>query len=196
MRFLSIFLIFALMIQTVSANEGTIQGLKALYDDFQYSATVEWDQKDMEFQKKIESRFKRGLEELIKQGLTNQELIDFAASQFKNKKNKSDFTNLMQSLQVSALGQKEMSIMVNTIIKNEYNTGANFIGDLPLAGKIAYFFVLTAISSAMIYAMIYGSFSGVSDGSDGQVCTEVYVCDTYYDELGSHESCSYQCAFN
>lgn len=195
MRFLSIFLIYIFMIQTVSANEGTIQGLKILYDDLQYSATVEWDQKDIEFKKEIENRFKIGLEKLTKQGLTNQEIIAFAASQFKNEKNKSDFTHLIQSLQVSTLGQEEVSRMVNTIINNECQAGANWIGDLPLAGKIAYFIAVTAISSAIVYGMIYGSFAGISDGSNGQVCTEVYVCDTYYDEMGSYESCGYQCAF-
>lgn len=193
MRFLVIVLNFFLLIQTVSANEGTTQGLKALYDELQYSVTVEWDQKDTEFQKKIESRFKSGLEELKKQGLTNQEFIAFTASQFKDKKAQTDFTNLMQSLQVSALTEKEMNVMVNNVLRNQYQTGANWFGELPLAAKIGYIFMLTVISSALVYGMIYGSFNGISDGSGGQVCTEVYTCDTYYTEYGSYEACDYQC---
>lgn len=193
MRFLCIILNIFLMIQVASANDGRTQSLKAIYDDLQYSLTVEWDQKDVEFQKKAEDRFKKGLEELNKQGLTNKELIDFAASQFKNTKNQADFLSLMQSLQVTTLSQKEMSSMVNAIISKEYNSGANFIGDFSLAGKIAYFTGLAVISTGLIFAMIYGSFEGISDNSSEYSCSEVYVCDTYYDEFGAYESCGYQC---
>lgn len=180
MRFLSLVLSFLVTVQTVSANEGSTQGLKALYDDLQYSLTVEWDQKDVNIKKKIEARFTTGLEELKKQGLTNQELLDFTVSQFKNKKAQSDFVNLINSLKVTALEKKEVLLMVETILQKEYQSGANWIGDLPLAAKIAYFTFITAISAGLIYAMINGQFVGIVDATDqgyGSTCTEVYVCE-------------------
>lgn len=181
MRFLSLVFSFLIMIQTASANEGSIQGLKALYDDLQYSLTVEWDQKDVIAHKKIEDRFSKGLEELKKQGLTNQELLDFTVSQFKNKKAQSDFIKLMNSLQVTALDKEEVILMVEPILKKEYDSGANWISDLPLAGKIAYFTFMTAFAATFVYFMINGSFEGISDGTEGYgnnpLCTEVYVCE-------------------
>ena len=204
MRMFFFILAMSLVVSPVSASETTRQGLKALYDEYHYSLTVEWDQKDKAFAKAVDEKFKTGLEELQKQGLTNEELIEFASTQFKDKKTQADFDNLMMLTKLNLLKPLEVNKMVNDLIRKSYQQGANWNADVAIK-------IIGGVAGALFLALITwiivdcaknpkkcegSGGSSVNDDNDDwsdDWCTETYVCDYYYDEDGEWSDCYYEC---
>lgn len=64
---------------TASASTGAVNGLNQLLNEYQYSLTVEWDQKDLEVRKEITATFAKGVKELMsKNSLSREELLSVA----------------------------------------------------------------------------------------------------------------------
>jgi hypothetical protein len=218
MRVLSLLLVTMFIVQPVTASETTRQGLKTIYDEFHYAIAVEWDQKDKSVAKKAEQNFQEGLEELRKQGLTNEELVEFASSQFKDEKVKTDFNSLMLQMKISNMSPKEVNKMVNDIVKESYQRGASWNGDVgQIVGYVFIGLILAGMISIIVYCTVNngencpgsggGGGGSSSDDSDDDWdtgddwdddwsddwCTDTYVCDYYYDEYGEWSDCYYEC---
>lgn len=69
---LSFLLLLSLPQMIFASNPGT---LKDLLDDYNYSMTVEWDQKDISFEKQKQKEFEEGINGLISAGLTKEEVL-------------------------------------------------------------------------------------------------------------------------
>jgi hypothetical protein len=113
----------------VSAAPEARGSLKALFDEINYSLSVEWDQKDQTFYKLKMSQFDAGLETLRAQGLSNQELLSFAREQIKNGKTQNEYDSLVLMLNADTLSVAQANKMVSDLIRKNYNQGASWSGD-------------------------------------------------------------------
>lgn len=90
-------ILFALLsISIFSAQASTqVEGLKTVMDELSYSLTVDWNQQDLAARDNILSNFHIKITELKRNGLTDEDVIDFAHSTIKDKA-------LLGSLQLTA----------------------------------------------------------------------------------------------
>jgi hypothetical protein len=128
-QFVTIVLCLTFFTHPVSAAPEARGSLKALFDELNYSLSVEWDQKDQAFYKMKTAQFEAGLETLRAQGLTNEELLEFARTQIKNGKVQSEYDALMLMLKADSLKPDEANKMVSDLIRKNYNQGASWSGD-------------------------------------------------------------------
>ena len=129
LKLITLFLCLAFLSHPVSAAPEARQSLKLLFDELNYSLSVEWDQKDQTFYKEKTGNFEKGLEELRKQGLSNEELLTFARTQIKNGQTQGEFDSLMLMLKADSLNPSEANKMVNDLVRKNYSQGANWSGD-------------------------------------------------------------------
>ena len=85
MRLISALLCFCLTFNVMAAS-GTVQELERALDEYQYSLTVEWDQKDAAFMTEKTEAFYQTLAVLMQKGLTEKEIMDLVAKKSKNPK--------------------------------------------------------------------------------------------------------------
>jgi hypothetical protein len=138
-RKLSFLLLLILVPQMLFASSS--ESLKNIMDDYNYSMTVEWDQRDMAFanQKRIE--FVTQLNSLVASGLTKDDIVAATGLNL----------DVIQH-EIEILNLRNTEDLVQFLIQHkEFKTGANWVGDVVLA---TVFFTPIIV---MIGMMIYGS---------------------------------------
>ena len=168
--------IMLLSMFTVQADVAAQGGLKTIFDELNYSLTVEWDQKDQEFYQAQVTKFQAELKKLQEQGLTNEELIDFSLKNVKNQKFADDLKGLMGVVKANKLGQAEARKLVLDTVGKTYTSGASWTGDAGVIAVVALLLALVivaAVASPVVYSPGYGP-----------VCYDEYVCFDYYDSWG------------
>jgi hypothetical protein len=142
-KIVSSFMIFALL--TVQACAFSNDGLKPAIDELKYSLTVEWDQHDQTFYNTQMNKFKQTLKKLKAEGLTDQEVQDFAYSQIKDQKLANEIRVAMETISNSKMPLDEAKDLLNTILERSYNEGASWNGrglaGFALVGILAFTFL-------------------------------------------------------
>lgn len=167
MRIVSLFVAFCFSLN-VMASTGTIQQLESSLNDYQYSLSVEWDQKDQKFYDAKTQQFYASIEKLIKEdGLSKEQLLGFVELKVKNQ----DFVNalkLKMSLLSNGASAEELSKMVAETSKEMYAKGASWNGEI----------IMPVIAVLVIVAIV--GYSYYWESKHECVRTEsVYRCDTY-----------------
>lgn len=155
-KILTVFLIFAFVGQVSASPEKN--ALKNLFDEYNYSLTVEWDQKDKEFYRRETSLLIERIKELQNQGLTNSELINQAVLSINDEKVSNEIKSLIGLLDSNKLSFEETTSLIKKAMNNSQQSGASWNEDT--AAKIWVSFLIVAISTAIILTIIN------SDGSD------------------------------
>lgn len=119
-------LLMVLSIFTTQAMASSNTGLKAAFEELNYSLTVEWDQKDESFYNEQMSIFASKVDELKSEGLSQSDLINFAKSELKNAKSSFDLESALKVIQVNKLTASEANTYVLEAMKGSYSTGANW----------------------------------------------------------------------
>lgn len=167
MRFMFLIVAFCFSFN-VMASTGTIQELESALNSYQYSLSVEWDQKDQKFYDSKTQEFFSKIEKLIKDNkLTQEELVAFASERVK-KPELVEALKLRTSLLDQNASAEELTKMILESSNEMYSKGASWNGDVivPYIGVI----ILVAI---LAYAKWY---------DDHHQCVKsetVYVCETY-----------------
>ena len=183
-------LMMVVSIFTVSAHATTQNGLKAAFDELNYSLTVEWDQKDKDFYSKEMKKFTETLRGLQSKGLTNAQLVEFVKSEVKNEKVSRDLETAFNMIAINKMSSEEASKYMVETMKKSYSAGASWNGEVFIYLAVGLLIVAAAIA-------LGGASSGSSNGGD-YYCNEVYVCDTecYYDYYWGYtcnDYCGYEC---
>lgn len=169
-KLITLFLAFSLF----SAHAGTTsqQGLKAAFDELNYSLTVEWDQKDKEFYVEQMKKFHRTLDELQAKGMTTAQLIEFAKSEVKNERVAKDLETAFNMISINKMSSAEANKYIIETLKRSYNSGASWGGEVV---------VLVAVAALIIVAAIAVANAPAGGFSNGGVCfyEDYYFCDTY-----------------
>lgn len=184
-----------LAIFTVSAHANTQNGLKAAFDEMNYTLTVEWDQKDQTVYQNQLKKFTATVRELQKQGLTNQQMVDFAKSQVKDAKVAKDLETAFSMITINKMSSEEASKYMMESMKRSYSAGASWNGDVLIYLAVGLLIVALAVGLAA------GGGNGGGHGG-GSTCYDdcyyydVYCYDSYYGYsyyCGQDYTCDYVC---
>jgi hypothetical protein len=167
MRIVSLLVAFCFSFN-VMASTGSIQELERVLDDYHYSLSVDWDQKDQKFYEKTTAEFFGKLEKLIKeQGLSKDQLIDLVEKKTNNK-SVVNALKMKMSLQEKASSAEELISIVKESSKDIYSQGASWNGQILINAS-----VVLLVAAAIGYAIWW-------DASHECVQYESqYVCNTY-----------------
>lgn len=176
---------------TVSAQASTQNGLKAAFDELNYALTVEWDQQNKDFYVNQMKIFKKKVDELQAQGLSNQELIEFAKKEVKNKKLASDLETAFSMISINKMNPESATEYIADIVKKGYSSGASWNSDAGVWIGVGLLLVVVGLAVAA------GGSGTVSGGS--YYCTDRYICDrvcywdSWYYETVCYNDCGWYC---
>lgn len=102
--------------------------LKQAFDEFHYALSVDWDQKDQAFFQAKSEDFNQSLTNLMKQGLTKEDLIGFAKSEIKDAKQADEIVARLNRLNVATMTEKDLSKTVLDMRSSLYSNGASWQG--------------------------------------------------------------------
>lgn len=170
-------LLLAFSIFSVHAQATTHEGLKAAYDELHFALEHDWDQQNNAFYETQMKKFTSELRKLQDQGLTSDQLMEFAKTEVKSAQMAKDFDTAFTMIKLNKMSATEANKYILDIMKKSYSRGASWNGEV---------FIYAAIG-ILIVALAVGLASGnVSSGSGGGYyggsnCyyDNVYVCDTY-----------------
>lgn len=162
MRLVSLFVAICFSLN-VMASTGTVQELEKMMDDYHYSMSVEWDQKDQAFFNAKTQEFFAGLENLIKtNGLTKEQLLSIVEKKVSDKAIV-DAIVLKMGLLSSTANAAELANLVKETAKDMYAKGASWNGSaivpvamgLLIAGVIGYAIYWSATHKCVAYEQRY-----------------------------------------
>lgn len=152
----------------VMASTGTVQELERYLDDYHYSLSVEWDQKDQAFYDIKTKEFFGKLEKLIKEDGLSQDQIMTLVEKKTNNKAVVDALKLKLSLLSPGSSAEEMAAMVKESTKDMYAQGASWNGS-----------VIIPVAVGLLVAAVVG-YAIWWDATHECVAYETqYVCNTY-----------------
>lgn len=173
-------MIFCLLV--VQANATTHNGLKAAFDDLNYALTVDWDQTDRAFYSSQMEKFSAQVKSLQEQGLTNQELMDFALTQVKDEKAAKDLQTAFTMITINKMSPKEAQRYVSDVMNKSYSRGASWGGEV----------IIGAVVLVLIIAVV-AIVAGKARVNENEGCYEVYTCEDYCTGNLCYEECGYEC---
>lgn len=144
--------------------------LKQALENFNYTVTVEWDQRDQAVYQAALAQLQREVAAIQRTGMTNAQVIDEISGLLGNER----LTNELQALRVRAeqgtLSEGQIYEEVGLAFGRALNRGANWSGEM-----------LTAFGVfALIFGGIFLLFSVVCGGSN----SETFSYDTWDNENG------------
>lgn len=167
MRFVSLLIAFCFSLN-VMASTGTVQELEKALDNYQYSLSVEWDQKDQNFYDAKTKEFFATLEKLVKEeGLSKDQILTVVESRSANK-NTVEALKLKFSLLNKNSSTEELSSIVRDSAKDLYSQGASWNGEVIIPVAVGLL-----VAAAVGYA-IWWSATHECVAYENQ-----YVCNTY-----------------
>lgn len=172
--------LFAFCIFTVQSFAVTNNGLKAAFDNLNYSLSVEWDQTDRGFYNSEMEKFAQALRTA---NVSNQELVEFTVSQVKDEKLANDLRTAFTMVQINKMDQKEAQKYVMDVMNKSYAQGASWNGGAVIGGAIVVVLIVAI-------ALLATGDARINDNKD---CYEVYTCDDYCTAGVCYEDCGYEC---
>lgn len=179
MRFLSLIVAICFSMN-VLASTGLNKALEEALDSYQYTMTVEWDQKDKDFYEKKTNEFYRELQNLMNQGLTKKDVMDLLNSKVKNK-TELDALRLKAELAFSkSANMDDLARLLSQDVAKMYSTGASWE---------AYYLISGAFVAGLVALLVYSIWFNAN-----HVCVEtatVTQCGWYSQYQGGPEF--YEC---
>ena len=187
--FISFLLIFSVF--TVHAQASTVEGLKKAFDELHFSLEHDWDQQDRSFYEAQMKKFNQELRNLQAQGLTSDQLLDFAKSQTKNPQMAKDLETAFTMIKINKMSSSEANRYVLDVMKKSYSRGASWTGEVFIYAAIGILIVALAIGIA---SGASGSSSSGGGYSSSCYYDDIYLCDTYcYDDYWYGYTCYDDC---
>ena len=183
-KFLAIVSLLCLIV--VQAHAVSNNGLKAAFDELNYSLSVEWDQKDQAFYDAKVAEFNSEIEALQKAGLSNQELVDYALSQVKDQKLANDLEKTFALVELNKMSPEQAKAHVKKLIDQSYNRGASWSGEVIHGGAILVIIILIVV--------VVAHNSNGDDIQEEEECKEWECCYGNNSGRGWGDNCCYPSA--
>ncbi len=190
MKILSAIIVFCFTMN-LYASTGALNELSAAMDEYQYSMTVDWDQKDQAFKNKQIEALSAKMGQLFKQGLTAQDVNVLVENRFKNSQ-----AAEAAKMKIAMMGNNITPANVVELLKTNsseiYSNGASW------NGNTQYFVwggvVVAIIAIAVAYSQWQNKNYTCTATAIADYCTDRYDCDNYgcsyeYTDCGSYERC-------
>lgn len=171
----------------VFASTGAMNDLSTAMDEYQYSMTVEWDQKDQTFKAKQLEALSGKMGELFKQGLTAQDVNVLINNRFKN----SQVAHAAKA-KLALMGNNLTPANVVDLLKDSssdiYSNGASWNGNAQLFvwGGV----IVAIIAIAVAYNQWQNKNYECVETAIADFCTDAYDCHGSSSE-NSSGSCYY-----
>lgn len=179
MKFVAILLSFLI---TFNVMAGPVQSLEIVMDDFHYSLTVEWDQKDQAFYDAKTEAFMGQMSKLIKENnVSKEEVLSLAQKKMNNSKAYEALKLKMTLLQTN-VSAEQLAEMLKDSAKDFYSAGASWNGEV-LTYAIVGLFVI-----AIGYTIWFHATHECVQWESVYSCSTYDVCvsETYDWETGSY----------
>lgn len=150
-KLITVLAIFSLI--TVSASVPQ-QNIKNAINDFNFSITVEWDQKDMIFYEAAVAKFQAELIALSKAGMNNKEIVESVLKNIQNKKVTDDLKNILTVIDVEKMSPIEAVEFARHHVQTSQIEGANFIGRRVSRKGLLIIAVVIALTTALIITAV------------------------------------------
>ena len=124
-KLIALFAVFSLV--TVSASV-PVSNLKQAVDDFNFAVTVEWDQQDTRFYNQAVDDFKRSVESLSEEGMTNDQIINGILLSVKNKKQAAELQRMVGLLRSEDMTKSEVADFIAQKVRLTQDEGASYQG--------------------------------------------------------------------
>lgn len=153
MKILSLLLMLTLTLNSFAAT-GSLSELERLIDDYHYTVSVEWDQKDQASYEELNLAFIKSAKQVLAQSsLTQEEILQLAERRLGGRK-ELEALKLKMNLRKAPTTDEETIALVQEISKDFYQKGASWNGDVVLpiaivAGVIAVFVALNYLMQSI-----------------------------------------------
>lgn len=184
MKILSLLLSLCISFNVLAAT-GTVSGLERAIDDFQYTMTVEWDQKDQKFHDAQTDLFLKKLSEIIKkEGLTKDQVIAMAEKRVQDKQ-AFEAMKLKMTLLNKNASAEELAVTLKETSKEFYSKGASWNGDAALIIPLALFAIVIG------YAVWWSATHECVAREDQWQCDTTEYCADYDTDWDGNSYCSW-----
>lgn len=174
MRLISLLVAFCFSLN-VMASTGTVQELERVMDDYHYSLSVEWDQKDHNFYDSKTKEFFSKIETLIKeQGLSQKQMMTLVEKKVNNQK-VIDALKLKLNLLGKGSSPEELAKMIKESTKDMYDQGASWNGSVVFPVVIGL-----VVAAAIGYSLWWSANHECVAYETQYVCNTYNNCNTYY----------------
>ena len=181
-------LLSLLLVLCFSTNvmAGSTIGLERAMDEYQFALTVEWDQKDQKFyQAKTDAFFAEMAKLIAKDGLSQEEILSVASKKMSNK-TQFEALKLKLSLVGKAPSSSELASVLQSSVKDMYQSGASWNGDavLPVLGGLL-------VAALIGYTIWFHATHECVAFDQRYECDSYTECDSFGDYCYTEESCGY-----
>lgn len=165
MRLISALLCFCLTFNVMAAS-GTVGELEKALDEYQYSLTVEWDQKDSAFMTAKTEAFYATLSDLMDKGLSQEDILAVVSKKSKNAKEIEALKLRMEMLAGKATSANELAKAITANSKGLYSTGASWEGSAILISVG----IVAVLGAAIAYGIWFDNNHTCVATAQGQNC--------------------------
>jgi hypothetical protein len=165
MRLISALLCFCLTFNVMAAS-GTVTELEKALDEYQYSLTVEWDQKDPAFMTARTEAFYASLSDLMNKGLTQEEVLAVVSKKSKNPKEIEALKLKMEALAGKASSANELAEAITANSKGMYASGASWEGSAILISVG----IVALVGAAIAYSIWFDKSHTCVATAQGEQC--------------------------
>lgn len=189
-KLMSFAMIFSFL--TVHASAATNNGLKAAYDELNYSLNVDWDQKDKNFYQASMKKFTDAVSLMQTEGLSNAEIIGFVKNEIKDEAAARDLETAFNVISINKMAPSEATQYMLNTMKRTYSRGASWDGEM--AGAIAISAAIVVGIALLIILLPAGSSDGTTAPANPGYCTQIYQCNNFcYNDAVFGYTCQPNC---
>lgn len=172
----------SLMLVAGTTQAATGVELKKMYDELNYSLSVEWDQKDKKFYDQKVEKFNTEIRALQSKGLKNTDVLKLVAAETKNAELRADLETVITQVQLNLVSETEAQKLINNAIQKSYAKGASWNGET----------VLTVVVGAIVVLLVVAYVQCLADPNSTTVCYDDVSCysDYYGTDCYSDTSCA------
>lgn len=170
--------VIALCLLTVQSFAATNNGLKAAFDNLNYSLSVEWNQSDRAFYNQKMDDFAQAIKAA---NVSNQELVEFTVSQVKDEKLANDLRTAFTMVKINNMDPKEAQNYVLNVLNKSYANGASWNGGAVVGGAIVVLLIVAV------------AFFATGNARVEDDCVQVRVCEENCYGGVCYEDCDYEC---
>lgn len=179
-KFISLMMVFSIF--TVTAHASTQNGLKAAFDELNYSLNVEWDQKNQEVYKTKVAEFTATARELMK-NMSTAELVAVVKSEIKDARVAKDMETALNIIALNKMSSAEASKYMIDAMEKSFSKGASWNGAANVLLGVGILLVLVAAAAGGgVYYTSPSTYCGYSSWYCGETCYghPYYYCDPNY----------------
>lgn len=100
--------------------------LATAYNEMNFALETQWDQKSPSFLDNEKAKFNAKITDLKAQGLTKDEMIEFAKTAIADKQTAADFETLIATLDIAKLKDSEVESIMTEFFTKSYREGASW----------------------------------------------------------------------